>query len=152
MLSAHETFWVPSTVLRLYDALAFCLSFLYAHVRLVSSGDDASVLGPLSRLPWLLTVAAHGETREDSSAARGVLNRHQRGVLNRHQRGVARGDAAFVIESLGAAERPARTAGTLVPGVPRYGHALHPGRSHVKENLAPLRTTVGHWSSHSPFL
>ena len=73
-----------------------------AHACVVSSGDDASVLEPLSRLPWLFPVAAHGETQEESAVVRSVFNRHQRGVV--------RCDAASVIESLGAAERPARTA------------------------------------------
>ena len=68
----------------------------------VYSADDASVLESLSRLPWLFPVAAHGETQEESAVVRSVLNRHQRGVV--------RCDAASVIESLGAAERPARTA------------------------------------------
>ena len=66
------------------------------------SADDASVLEPLSRLPRLFPVATHGKTQEESAVVRSVLNRHQRGVV--------RGDAASVTDSLGAAERPARTA------------------------------------------
>ena len=68
-----------------------------------------------------IVQSAGPETREESAVG-----------LNRHQRGVARGDAAPVIESLGAAERLARTAGALVPEVPRHGRALRPGRPHVK--------------------
>ena len=82
-----------------------------ADVRVVSCGDNARVLEPLPRLPWLTPVATHGETREESAVGRGVLNRHQRRV--------ARGDAPPVIESLGAAECPARTAEALVPDVTR---------------------------------
>ena len=80
-----------------------------AFVRVDSSGDDASVLESLPRLPWLPPVAAHGATREESAIGRGVLNQHQCSV--------AGSDAAPVIESLSAAERPARTARALVPDV-----------------------------------
>ena len=93
------------------------------------SGDDASVLEPLSRLPWLFPVAAHGETQEESAVVRSVLNRHQRGVVH--------GDATSVIESLGAAER--RTA-------------VHWSLMCPDTDMHCVQVFLDHWSLHSSFL